>query len=109
MGLCRKETRKNSFLLITSLRCDAIELPSFFIGASQMKYQPAFNVWAMPDAFYKHIQPGQWVYAGDKTNKGIFLGVRKSGTVVVAWYGNAKNQKSFREYIKTLHNFALGK
>lgn len=74
-----------------------------------MKYQPSFNVWAMPDAFYKHIQPGQWVYAGDKTNKGIFLGVKKSGTVVVAWYGNAKNQKSFREYVKTLHNFALGK
>ena len=74
-----------------------------------MKYQPAFNVWAMPDAFYKHIQPGQWVYAGDKTNKGIFLGVRKSGSVVVAWYQNAKRHKSFREYVKTLHNYATYK
>jgi hypothetical protein len=71
-----------------------------------MKYQPSFNVWAMPDAFYKHIQPGQWVYAGSKDNKGIFLGVRKSGTVVVAWYMNAKSHKSFRDYVKTLHNYA---
>ena len=74
-----------------------------------MKYQPAFNVWAMPASFYKHIQTGQWVYAGDKSNKGIFLGVRQSGTVVVAWYQNAKNHKSFREYVKTLHHYASGK
>jgi hypothetical protein len=58
------------------------------------------------DASAKHIQPGQWVYAGDKSNKGIFLGIKKSGTVVVAWYGNAKNAKCFREYIKTLHTYA---
>jgi hypothetical protein len=109
MGLCIKETRKHSFLLITSLCCGAIGIPSFFIGVSLMKYQPAFNVWAMPDAFYKHIQTGQWVYAGSKDNKGIFLGVRKSGTVVVAWYHNAKSHKSFREYVKTLHHYASGK
>ena len=71
-----------------------------------MKYQPAFNVWEMPTAFYKHIQPGQWVYAGDKSNKGIFLGIKKSGTVVVAWYGNAKKAKCFRDYVKTLHTYA---
>jgi hypothetical protein len=108
MGLCRKATYKRNFLLITFLHYVGIELPSFFIGASLMKYQPAFNVWAMPDGFYKHIQPGQWVYAGDKSNKGIFLGVRKSGTVVVAWYMNAKSHKSFRDYVKTLHNYATG-
>ena len=73
-----------------------------------MKYQAAFNVWSMPAAFYQHIQVGQWVYAGDKQNKGIFLGIKKSGTVVVAWYGNAKNQKSFKAYIKALHTYAKG-
>jgi len=109
MGLCKKETGKHNFLLITTMRCDAMDTPSFYIGDFLMKYQPAFNVWAMPAPFYKHIQPGQWVYAGDKSNKGIFLGVRKSGTVVVAWYMNAKSHKSFRDYVKTLHNYASGK
>ncbi len=71
-----------------------------------MKFQPSFDIWSMPVDFYKHIQSGQWVYAGDKSNKGIFLGIKKSGVVVVAWYGNAKNAKSFREYIKTLHAYA---
>jgi len=74
-----------------------------------MKYQAAFNVWDMPAAFYKHIQIGQWVYAGDKQNKGIFLGIKESGSVVVAWYGNAKSKSSYREYIKALREYATAK
>lgn len=74
-----------------------------------MQYQESFDIWAMPTAFYKHIKRGQWVYAGDKANKGIFLGVKPSGTVVVAWYGNAKRQASFREYVASLTSYAKGK
>ena len=85
-----------------------MEPHSFFIGEIRMKYQTAFNVWDMPAAFYKHIQVGQWVYAGDKNNKGIFLGIKKSGSVVVAWYGNAKNRSNYREYLKALHTYAKG-
>ena len=70
-----------------------------------MKYQPMFNIWEMPHAFYSHIQPGQWVYAGDRENKGIFCGVKPSGIVVVAWYGNAKNQ-DFRGYIRAVMCYA---
>lgn len=72
-----------------------------------MQYQKAFDIWAMPAPFYKHIQRGQWVYAGRADNKGIFLGVKPNGTVVVAWYGNAKRQ-NFREYIKTLTAYSKG-
>jgi hypothetical protein len=85
-----------------------METHSFFMGEIRMKYQTAFNVWDMPAAFYKHIQVGQWVYAGDKSNKGIFLGIKKSGSVVVAWYGNAKNRSNYREYLKALHTYAKG-
>jgi hypothetical protein len=73
-----------------------------------MKFCTSFNVWETPTDLLKHAQAGQWVYAGTKENKGIFLGVKKSGTVVVAWYGNAKNHKDFKGYIKTLRAYAKG-
>jgi hypothetical protein len=73
-----------------------------------MKFTHAFNIWEVPSELLKHAQAGQWVYAGDKSNKGIFLGVKRSGTIVVAWYGNAKGQQSFKSYIKTLRTYAKG-
>jgi hypothetical protein len=73
-----------------------------------MKYIEAFNIWNIPNELIKYIQPGQWVYAGDKDNKGIFLGVKKSKTIVVAWKGNINNQDNKREYIKALRQFSKG-
>lgn len=73
-----------------------------------MKYIEAFNIWNIPNELIKYIQPGQWVYAGTKDNKGIFLGVKKSKTVVVAWQGNINNQDNKREYIKALRQFSKG-
>ena len=73
-----------------------------------MKYAEAFDIWAVPVGLYKHIQPGQWVYAGDKSNKGIFLGIKPSGVVVCAWYQNAKSRE-YKSYLKTLRQYALGK
>ena len=72
-----------------------------------MQYKPSFNIWAIPEAKIKNIKRGQWVYAGDRANKGIFLGVRKSGVVVVAWYYNAKRD-NWREYIKALTAYSKG-
>jgi hypothetical protein len=73
-----------------------------------MKYQAPINIWnVVPASRIKDIQPGQWVYAGDKSSKGVFLGVKPSGVVVCAWYDNAKSAKSFRGYIKTLRQYAL--
>jgi len=76
-----------------------------------MKYTPAFNVWSVPKELLAHAQPGQWVYAGDKSAMGRFLGVKRSGVVVVAWLGNERNQgdRAARlDYIRCLRNFALG-
>lgn len=74
-----------------------------------MKFQRSFDIWAVPTPLYKHLQPGQWVYAGDRSNKGIYLGVTGQGTVVCAWYQNAKahGRGGFKGYIRSLRNYAL--
>lgn len=73
-----------------------------------MKFLPAFDIWQVPVELLAKAQAGQWVYAGDKSNKGQFYGVKPSGTVVVAWEGNAKNAQSYREYKTALLNYAKG-
>jgi hypothetical protein len=71
-----------------------------------MKYIQAFNIWNIPNELIKYIQPGQWVYAGDKSNKGIYQGIKKTGIIVVAWQGNINNHKDKKGYIKTLRDYA---
>jgi hypothetical protein len=71
-----------------------------------MKYSQSFDIWSVPVNLLKYAQPGQWVYAGTKDNKGRFLGVKKSGTIVVAWSGNIKGQSDKAGYIKTLRSYA---
>lgn len=71
-----------------------------------MKYKKAVDIWALSNEQIKKLQGGQWVYAGEPNNKGRFLGMKKSGTLVVAWNGNASQQKSYMGYIKTLANYA---
>lgn len=73
-----------------------------------MKYQSMFDIWAVPADLLKHVQAGQMVYAGNKANRGRFLGVRKSGTIVVAWQGNVQNHSDNLGYIKSLRNYAKG-
>ena len=87
----------------------ALDVIQYFLIGVNMKYQPAINIWnVVPASRVKDIQPGQWVYAGDKADKGIFLGVKPSGVVVCAWYRNAKNHASFHGYVKALRQYALG-
>lgn len=69
-----------------------------------MQYQPTFNIWNIPAPLLRYIQPGQHIYAGDPSARGVFLGVKPSGTVVVAWRGNGKS----REYISALRDYARG-
>jgi hypothetical protein len=73
-----------------------------------MKYQSIFDIWAVPADLLKHVQAGQMVYAGNKANRGRFLGVRRSGSVVVAWQGNVQNHTDKLGYIRTLRNYAKG-
>tara|TARA_R110000868_G_scaffold261799_1_gene519951 strand:- start:312 stop:533 length:222 start_codon:yes stop_codon:yes gene_type:complete len=73
-----------------------------------MKYQKSFNIWNMSKSDIAKIQPGQWVYAGNKSDNGIFLGIKPSGTIVCAWYKNAK-QREYKSYIRTLRDYATAK
>ena len=55
------------------------------------------------------LQPGQWVKAGPfatATEYGRFWGIKQSGSVVVAWQGNARNRANYQAYQRTLHNYA---
>jgi hypothetical protein len=71
-----------------------------------MKFQKSINIWAISDKEIADLQRGQWVHGGEINNKGRFLGMKKSGTVVVAWNGNAHQQSSYMGYIKMLLNYA---
>lgn len=72
-----------------------------------MKFQPSFDIWQVPVDLLKYVQAGQHVYAGEKSNTGVFLGVKKSGTVVVAWKGNMKG-RVYQAYLKSLRMYAKG-
>lgn len=76
-----------------------------------MRYLKTVDIWALPvTAMVSHLKPGQWVSAGpplaDRSNCGQYYGIRGRGTVVVAWNGNAKRAENYREYHKTIHQFA---
>jgi hypothetical protein len=71
-----------------------------------MKYIQAFNIWNIPNELVRYIQPGQWIYAGDKSNKGIFQGIKSNGIIVVAWKGNIDNKPNKRAYIQRLRIYA---
>ena len=67
-----------------------------------------FDIWAVPVDLLKHVQVGQIIYAGDRSNRGRFLGVRRSGSIVVAWQGNIQAHSNKLGYIKTLRQYAKG-
>lgn len=71
-----------------------------------MQYSKAVDIWQLTENQTRKLQVGQWVFAGNTKNIGRFLGVKKSGTVVVAWHGNASFQKSYNGYIQQLLNYA---
>lgn len=73
-----------------------------------MKFQKAVNIWSLSSEERAKLKPGQWVYAGKSEDKGVWCGQRSSGSDVVAWYANAKNRKSYKEYVKSLMQYAKG-
>jgi len=70
-------------------------------------FQPAFDIWQIPPYMRGMIQPGQWVFAGERSSLGVYLGQGKAGTDVVAWRGNFPRNGA-RKYIKTLRQYAKG-
>lgn len=72
-----------------------------------MRYTKPKNIWALTPEDISRLQPGQWVFAGVETSRGQFLGLRASGSVVVAWYENARAHRSYRKYVRALRDYAL--
>jgi len=74
------------------------------------KYQKTVNVWNISHSELGSLQVGQWVSAGlpdsARSNCGRFYGVRPSGSVVVAWNGNARGH--WAAYQRAVYNFAKG-
>jgi hypothetical protein len=77
------------------------------------RFLPTVNLWTLSDADRAALLPGQWVSAGTpdatRSNCGRFYGVRRSGSVVVAWNGNARRAESWTEYQRTSYRFAAAK
>lgn len=76
------------------------------------RFQPTINIWTLSNEQLAALIPGQWVSAGEpdatRTNCGRFYGVKASGSVVVAWNGNARTQRSgdWFGYNRSLYNYA---
>ena len=73
-----------------------------------MQYVKSMNIQALDEAQRKRLQVGQLVYAGNKSCVGKFLGVKRCGTVVVAWQGNAKKGGNVTGYWNSLRQYAKG-
>jgi hypothetical protein len=65
-----------------------------------MQYKQAINVYSTTEDRLKKLQPGQWVYAGDKSVMGRFCRVKQNGVVVVSWAGNMKHFQTLNQYSK---------
>lgn len=73
-----------------------------------MKFTKAVDIHATPA---ETLQPGQWVFAGTdggagSPTRGRFLGVKPSGSIVVAWMGNARSHSSVNSYVRSLRDYA---
>ncbi len=64
------------------------------------------DVWNTSDVILATMRPGVRVYAGEKSNRGIWCGMKPSGTKVVAWEGNIKGRKDKVTYVKKLMEYA---
>lgn len=78
-----------------------------------MRYQPTVNLWNEQNKA-NTLQRGQWVSAGpvneDRMNIGQYCGVTKSGTVVVAWIGNARRTGvNYADYMNVSMQYAKGR
>jgi hypothetical protein len=75
-----------------------------------MKYTKTVDINRLTDAQIRALPRGQWVYTDEDRPlwRGRFWGVKPSGTVVVAWQGNAKRHTNYWQYQRTLLNYARG-
>jgi len=76
-----------------------------------MKYQKTVDIGNMSDKDIRALQPGQWVYTTQDRPvwRGRFWGVKPSGTIVVAWQGNAHRAGGWHSYQRSLRAYAQAK
>ena len=81
--------------------------------APRSRFLPTVDIWTLSDEQRAALTPGQWVSAGtpdaDRSNCGRFYGVTRSGSIVVAWNGNARRSSSWKQYQRTLHTYATSR
>ncbi len=70
------------------------------------RFFPAFDIWPLSDDQRAAIPAGQWVTAGPDGPKGRFFG--QGATTVVAWVGNARGSRNYREYMRTIRDYGRG-
>lgn len=70
------------------------------------RYQKRLDIWSLSPEQRSSLQPGQWVEAGPGGPRGVFCGVKQSGTVVVLWLGNAKHHPKYLDYLRTMLDYA---
>ena len=63
-------------------------------------------MWNTSEVILATMKPGVRVYAGDKSNRGIWCDIKQSGTQVVAWECNIKGHKYKVSYVKHLMEYA---
>lgn len=82
------------------------------MARNSKSFQPTVDIWSpYRDLVLPRLQRGQWVRAGSKGDLGRFYGVKPSGTIVVAWQGNAQRHRgkgAYRAYQQALLNYAKG-
>jgi hypothetical protein len=71
-----------------------------------MRYCSIVDIHNIPHDIRKHLQAGQWVYAGDRKAKGVWCGEKKNGIQVVCWYQDGQR---FQERKNTLMAYAKSK
>jgi hypothetical protein len=68
------------------------------------KYLKTVDIWTLTEDQIKTLQPGQWVTAGG--SRGVFCGVKPSGSVVVAWKSNMDSHRDPGAYLRALLDYA---
>jgi len=65
-----------------------------------MQYQQAVNIYKTAEDKLNELQPGQWVYAGDRSVMGRFCRIKQNGVVVVSWAGKMDRFLALNKYSK---------
>ena len=73
-----------------------------------MRYTQAFDIWNVSIPSLATVQAGQWVFAGDRSSMGRFMGIKPSGVVVVAWLHNERGHTDRQAYRSKLRAYAKG-